>query len=260
LAAPLDRLHQIWVPSRFVRRALRAITPVPVRVVPPLIVQPPLSARRRHSLRLEDDRFYFLTIARSGNSASRIDIDATLLALRHALQASPVSIGLVMLVDEDVGESDRERLAEACEGLPVVKQVCAAGSPVVRQSFLEACDALLWLHSGDALDVAPIEAMRMAKPVIATAYGGVGDYLSTATGFPVGFRLEPTEASCGPYPAGILRACPCPDGAASAMQTVARAGARVRQRVSAATTAVEVRYGARAVGRSLQQALAPLAR
>ena len=84
----------------------------------------------------------------------------------------------------------------------------AAGLPVtlltgtLRREALNgltaACDAYVSLHRSEGLGLPLIEAMYLGKPVIATGYGGVTDFLDDETGFVVRHRLTPSTAPQGP--------------------------------------------------------------
>ncbi len=65
--------------------------------------------------------------------------------------------------------------------------------------------------------------MYLGKPVIATGYGGVTDFLDDETGFVVNHRLATLQRSHGPYPAGAVWAEPDTAHAAALMRALADA-------------------------------------
>ena len=78
----------------------------------------------------------------------------------------------------------------------------AAGHPADRHApaasalngLTAACDAYVSLHRSEGLGLPLIEAMYLGKPVIATGYGGVTDFLDDETGFVVRHRLAALAA------------------------------------------------------------------
>ena len=54
-------------------------------------------------------------------------------------------------------------------------------------------DAIVSLHRSEGLGLLIAEAMLLAKPVIATGYSGSEEFLTDATGYPVGYQLVPVR-------------------------------------------------------------------
>ena len=121
--------------------------------------------------------------------------------------------------------------------------------------MLAACDAYVSLHRSEGLGLPLIEAMYLGKPVIATGYGGVTDFLDDTTGFVVRHRPAALATSQGPYPAGAVWAEPDVEHAAALMRALANAPESAAARVEAARRRVRELYAPEAAGERLRREL-----
>ena len=100
--------------------------------------------------------------------------------------------------------------------------------------------------------------MYLGKPVIATGYGGVTDFLDDETGWVVRHRAAALERPQGPYPAGAVWAEPDVEHAAALMRALAEDPESAAPRVEAARRRVLELYAPEAAGRRLRAELARL--
>ncbi|HSG40934.1 MAG TPA: glycosyltransferase, partial [Thermoanaerobaculia bacterium] len=96
----------------------------------------------------------------------------------------------------------------------------------------------------------------LGKPVVATGYGGVTDFLDDETGFVVRHRLAALANPQGPYPVGAIWAEPDVEHAAELMRSLAEDPESARPRVEAARRRVRELYSPEAAGRRLRCELA----
>jgi glycosyltransferase involved in cell wall biosynthesis len=94
---------------------------------------------------------------------------------------------------------------------------------VVR--LIAACDAYVSLHRSEGLGLTLIEALMMGKPVVATRYSGVTEFLEGPGAFPVAFSERALRRDYGPYPRGAVWAEPDVADAARQMRAVYQAWA-----------------------------------
>jgi glycosyltransferase involved in cell wall biosynthesis len=104
-------------------------------------------------------------------------------------------------------------------GLPIVLRN-GTTSRSEYGDLLASCDAVLSLHRSEGLGLIPIEALYQSKPVVATEYGGVTDFLDETTSFPVEFTSARLEQDYGPYPKGAVWAEPSIASAVEQMKRV----------------------------------------
>jgi len=120
------------------------------------------------------------------------------------------------------------------------------GSREELENLLSACDACLSLHRSEGLGLLPIECMYLGKPVVATDYGGVTDYLDETTGFPVPYELRRLGTSYGPYPEGAAWAEPSIRHAVEQMRRVIEEPAVAAVRAEAARRRIVDMYSVEA--------------
>ncbi|HEV2805580.1 MAG TPA: polysaccharide deacetylase family protein [Chthoniobacterales bacterium] len=219
LASGFQQLDELWASSRFCEAAFRALATVPIRYVPPH-VQPALGRADRSRFGLEPDRFYFFSAFDVRSTAARKNPLGTIEALSDLLRKTSRKVGLVLKIH--CAEADHLAYAEMRErisGLPIVLRN-GTTSRSEYGDLLASCDAVLSLHRSEGLGLIPIEALYQSKPVVATEYGGVTDFLDETTSFPVKFTSARLEQDYGPYPKGAVWAEPSIESAVEQMKRV----------------------------------------
>jgi glycosyltransferase involved in cell wall biosynthesis len=249
---------EIWAPSEFCAASFRTLSDVPVRHVPPCVPPPEPRMADRLALGLEPDRFYFFYSFDVASVPERKNPHAAIEALRRLQALTSRRVGLVLKVMRAGLNRDLlTAIRDAASGLPVVFW-SEQGSRDDLETLLSACDACLSLHRSEGLGLLPIESMYLRKPVVATGYGGVTDYLDETTGFPVGYRMRRVGAGNAPYPEGAAWADPDLDSAAEQMRRVVEEPALAATRAEAAHRRVLGLYSVEAAGERLAREVARL--
>jgi glycosyltransferase involved in cell wall biosynthesis len=104
-----------------------------------------------------------------------------------------------------------------------------------------------------------LEAMSMAKPVIATAFSANLDYMHGENGLLVPCRLVEIEADVGPYERGQVWADPDLEHAATCMRRVRDDAALVRRLGERAREDIARDWSAAAVGARIRRRLEAIA-
>ncbi len=68
-----------------------------------------------------------------------------------------------------------------------------------RDALVASCDCYVSLHRSEGFGLTVAEAMLLGKPVIATAYGGVTDFVTEETAFPVRYERVLVGDGAAPY-------------------------------------------------------------
>jgi glycosyltransferase involved in cell wall biosynthesis len=248
-------LDEVWAPSRFCRDSFSVLATVPVRHVPPCVPAPQITAGDRARWGLEEERFYFLFCFDVLSIPERKNPMAAIEALRRLVPATKRPVGLVLRLTRAERRPDLlGRLQKLAERLPVVFH-CEPASRVDMDSLLASCDAYLSLHRSEGLGLLPIETMYLGKPVVATAYGGVTDFLDETTGYPVAYCLQQLQTDFGPYPRGAVWADPDLDDAVEQMRRVVDSPAESAARAAAGRCRAESLYGAEQAARRFAREL-----
>jgi glycosyltransferase involved in cell wall biosynthesis len=254
--APAFRyVDEVWAPSRFCLEAFGTLAPVPIRWMPPHVAPPAAPPLDRAGLGIDPGRVLFLSAFDVLSVPARKNPFGMLSAFAEVAGRGAAPVHLVLKVTHAAADAALvAELRERSRGLPVTLLV----EPMTRSRFealLATCDAYVSLHRLEGLGLPLIEALYLAKPVVATGYGGVLDYLDEATGFVVRHRLAALAEPHPPYPAGSVWADPDLEHAAALLLEVAADPPRAAARGRAGRERVTALYGAAAVGSRFRAAL-----
>ncbi len=265
-SAAFRGLDEVWVPSRFVEQALLAVAPVPVRLVPPHVPAPSPGGdatacfmERRHmraTWKVDEQAFVFLLAFDPRSVVARKNPEAVVAAFArlHARVRRPLA--LVIALGSEAPDCV-DRLRRQAHRLPVV--IAPVDTRGVYEARLRACDAYVALHRSEGLGLPAIEATWLGKPVVATAYGGLCDWLDDSTGYPVPFRPVTLDQAHPPYPRGAMWAEPDNVAATDALQALLEDEAEAARRVQAAQARITALYGLEAAATRFAQAAKRLA-
>ncbi|HBL28349.1 MAG TPA: hypothetical protein DD490_16060 [Acidobacteria bacterium] len=256
LANAFGHLDEVWAPTRFCFDAFRAIAPIPVYHVPPCVPRPEAEPADRKAFGVPEGSFLFYSAFDALSIPERKNPDGLLRAFAMAVRNSRRPLHLLLKVNHlDPDSALAHQLARRTAGLPVTLLTGTLSRAEV-DGLTAACDAYVSLHRSEGLGLPLIEAMYLERPVIATGYGGVTDFLDESTGWVVRHSLVTLEEARGPYPAGAVWADPDPGHAAELMVQLATASAQDRAtRIDAALKKVSSLYAPVAAGARLAQEL-----
>lgn len=210
---------EIWVASDFVAGALSRVSPVPILKMPYAIDPQPA---RRHNVELSHfglstDGFLFLFVFDFHSIFERKNPLGLIEAFRRAFGGDRDAALVIKSSHADDGALRKMR--DAAQGANV-KIVNAPLSREKMNALYSLCDCYVSLHRSEGFGLTPAEAMCMAKPVIATAYGGNTDFMTSDNSYLVKYQLVEIDRDYGPYRRGWLWAEPDLDHAARLMRHV----------------------------------------
>ncbi len=244
-------VDELWAPSRFCLEAFRALSPVEVRWVPPCVVPTAAPPADREALGVRPDEFLFFFAFDALSVPERKNPRGLLAAFARAARKGGRPVRLLIKVNHAEADLNYvDQLRRQAAGLPVSLVTGTLPREAV-DGLTAACDAYVSLHRSEGLGLPLIEAMYLGKPVIATGYGGVTDFLDDETGLVVRHRLIALESPQGPYPAGAVWAEPDVEHAAELMRALADAPDSAAPRLAAARRRVQELYSPEAAGARL---------
>jgi glycosyltransferase involved in cell wall biosynthesis len=259
-AGAFQHVDEVWAPTRFCQDAFRALSPLEVRWVPPCVIPSEAEPARRDTLGVPVGSFLFFNAFDALSVPERKNPAGLLEAFARVARESRRPVHLLLKVHhlEHAPELEEE-LRRRAAGLPVTLWTETVSRREV-DGWMAACDAYVSLHRSEGLGLPLIEAMALGKPVIATGYGGVTDFLDETTGFVVRHRLTRLERPAGPYPAEAVWAEPDAGHAAALMGSLAEAPESAAARVAAARHRVREVYAPEAAAERLRHELARIRR
>ncbi|MES2151820.1 MAG: glycosyltransferase [Pseudomonadota bacterium] len=210
-----DLLHEVWVPSNFVRDAVAAVSPLPVVVIPHALQFEASPGVRRSAFGLPEDKLLALVMYDFHSYQYRKNPAAAIAAFRQA-QAGRSDAALVVKTIN--GEHHPEARAELLAQLSDLPGTVVIDRFLTRQQVWDlqsCCDLLVSLHRAEGFGLAPAEMMYLGKPVVATGWSANMDFMTHDNSMPVRYTLKPLAETLGAYPAGPLWAEADIDHAAS---------------------------------------------
>lgn len=256
----LRHFDEIWVPSRFCQRAVRAMTAKPVMVMPPAVLASEAPQPGwREKLKIGGNEFAFLYVFDASSLVERKNPHC----LVDAFEAGFSDHDRVRLVLK-VSNADKDpKFSRYLEALVERNARCV----VLRQTIetdelaglVRACDCYVSPHRAEGFGLTVAEAMALGVPVIVTDYGGTVDFVTEEVGFPLRCRLVELDRHHGPYAKGAIWSDPSREHLQELLRSVVanpRAAAAKGQR---ARTRMLEDYSAAAIGRRIRERLAAIA-
>lgn len=216
-----DHLDEVWVAAEHTYRAIAPVSPVPVVKVPLPVTAPPIPQRTRAQLGLPEEPFVFLYVYDYHSTAARKNPVGHVEAFKRAFPEPGEAAALVLkCLNSASAPSDHEAVLLACQGRPditIIDRYLTAGD---KDALIAACDCYLSLHRSEGFGLTPAEAMALGKPVVATRYGGVLEFMTDENSFLVDHTPIDVGPDAHPYPAQAQWADPDLDDAARMMRLV----------------------------------------
>jgi glycosyltransferase involved in cell wall biosynthesis len=188
----LDQVDEIMVSSRFVELALRRVTDKPVTRVPLPILLGPDSGLQRHHFGLDDQDYIFFCSFDFNSMLARKNPMAVIDAFCKAFPRGDEKVSL--LIKSFNGHRDLALLMQLAAEVSRDRRIILRDDLLDRadlQALHRCVDAHVSLHRSEGFGLGMAEAMRMGKPVIATAYSGNMEYMTTNNSCLVNYDLVP---------------------------------------------------------------------
>ena len=250
---------EIWVASEFGRRAVAAVTNVPVHVVPPPVTLSPVDERSGRGLfGIPEQAFAFLYVFDHTSFVDRKNplclVDAFL-----AEFAGDLDVCLVLKVSHaGHNASAYRRLEEATAGHSNVLLLTEMLDDADLAALFAAADCYVSPHRTEGFGLTVAEAMLRARPVIATGYGATADFLTAETGYPIDYTLVEIEHDLGPYLRGHVWADPSREHLGRLLREVVADPAGARTRGEVGRQYIEEHYSPAAAGLRIRARLEAL--
>ena len=191
-------VHEIWVPSSFVAKAVLPIAMNrPVRVM----FHPAANCRSETAINspIKPTEFRALTILNVASSFARKNPIAAVRAFRAAFGDDP-NARLTIKVSNASSFKDISRvMAEAIDGCSNVTILDKTVDEAELERLYLDADVYMSLHRAEGFGLTLAEAMLYGVPVIATNWSGNVDFLNDQTGVPIPFQLVSAQDPQGTY-------------------------------------------------------------
>lgn len=220
--------HEIWVPSRFVAEGVGAALDRAglgdergkLRVMPHPVRAPADIETRSRRLDLEPGVRHALMMFDGRSAFARKNPWGAIEAWTRAFpQARPDARLIVKGVALSTDAGSGRRLQALAAARPDVRLFEQELSEPDLWSLLAGVDLVISTHRAEGFGLVVAEAMALGKPVVATGWSGVTDFMDEASAMLVPYRLVPARDATGAYYTGRW-AEPDLDAAAAAIRAL----------------------------------------
>ncbi len=235
LAPAFEAVHEVWVPSSYVAKAIGAKTRKPVKVMPHRVEVTPPAAVSRQKFGMSADAVVFLTALDFNSFLERKNILGIIEAFRTAFADGGPEAQLVIKAHGGAS-SFRTPRAQLLEAVGSDARITVIDRVMPRAEVTEvqaAADVFVSLHRAEGFGLPIAECMGLGKVVIATDYSGSTDFVAADCAMPVPYRLVPVGEKAYPLGGGQRWADPDLAEAARLMRLAADQPA-LRARLGAA--------------------------
>jgi glycosyltransferase involved in cell wall biosynthesis len=249
----LCAFDEIWCASSFMARAVRVVYPGPVRVLRPAVeVKATSKVWRRASFDLPNDRFVFFYAFDAGSGLDRKNPAALLNAYAAEFDENAGAICLIKMSAAHLNPGVDDLRREYSERKDIVFFDRLLSEEEMHGLFATA-DCYVSPHRTEGLGLTILEAMMSGKPVIATPYGGVTDFVAEGTARLIDFRLREIGADNPPYPARFVWADPDIGSLRKALREIFKSPDCRKQLVDAARARVSDLFSLETTARDMQR-------
>jgi glycosyltransferase involved in cell wall biosynthesis len=216
----IHRFDEIWCASSFMARSVAAISARPVRVVRPAVERSLVARKPRSAFRLPENRFIFFYAADAGSVLGRKNPKLLVDAYVEEFGPDERVICLVKIHYSDPNSLAMQDLLSISARRPDVVLMDGPLDQEDMRNLYELIDCYVSPHRSEGLGLTILEAMNAKKPVIATQYGGVTDFVNGETAVPLEHRLVEIGEGHSPYPPYFIWADPLQSSLRFAMRWV----------------------------------------
>jgi glycosyltransferase involved in cell wall biosynthesis len=205
----IHKFDEIWCASSFMARSISAVSARPVNVVrPALDFTGTPSKRSRNGFGLPTDSFVFFYAADAGGIMGRKNPEAFIRAYIEEFPADGRTCCLVKINNTNLAPQEMQRVVNTAQDRPDVIFLNELLTGEDMSALFHIIDCYVSPHRSEGLGLTILEAMAAEKPVIATQYGGVTDFVTKDTAFPIKHHLIEVGDGSPPYPADYIWAEP----------------------------------------------------
>jgi len=247
-------VDEVWTSSNFVRTAVREKCRMPAHRLRLPIVLPPLPPHGRAHFGIPDGPVMFLYIFDVSSQIERKNPVAAIRAFKRAGLPRDAAVLVLKFTNADYDRAGVRRLHEEASGLNVVMLDGYMDRPDLC-ALMHTADCYLSPHRSEGFGMTILEAMRLGKPAIGTAYSAPVDFMTRENSYLLDFTLVPLTRRHGPYPVGARWAEPDVDHAARLVREVVEHPAEAAARGARAQADVERDYDPSATGRAVRARL-----
>ncbi len=212
-------VDEVWAATRFVRDAVQQACAVPVVRMRLPVVLPALPTIGRAHFGIPEGPCVFLYGFDVSSQTERKNPLAAIRAFRRAALPRDRAVLVLKFTNPEYDPAGVRRFHEEAAGLPVV-MLSGYLDRAALGALMNLSDCYLSPHRSEGFGLTLLEAMRLGKPVIGTAYSGNMDFMTPENSYLLDYSLITLTRDYGPYMRGAVWADPDVDHAARLIRNV----------------------------------------
>lgn len=203
-----NAIDEVWVPSNYNKEILSAVLDIPIHVIP-LIPDIELDSHNYFNKLSEvpNDYTTFGFFFDANSFMERKNPKAVIDSFRIAFSRDDKAILVLKVFNVNRHWQKYLELKRYADDLPIlwIEDELSKGQ---LTSLMNNIDVYVSLHRSEAFGFTMAEAMKLEKPVIATAYSGNMDFMDRESSCLVNYKKIVTTKDYGPYLEGAIWAEP----------------------------------------------------
>jgi glycosyltransferase involved in cell wall biosynthesis len=257
----LHRFDEIWCSSSFTARAVSAIYARPVHILRPSLELAQSDTdlfgddNSARGFSLPHDKFTFLYAADAGSVVGRKNPSALLESYMSEFSEDEGAFCLIKLHYSNAQGAERQHMSSlvgARRDVLILDQILSATQ---MRELYKSVHCYVSPHRSEGLGLTLLESMSAGKPVIATPYGGVTDFISDETALPLEYSLIEVGDGNAPYPAEYIWAEPARRSLQTAMRQAFKGSEEIATRAKRGQVLVQKLFSPTITSQALHKRL-----
>ena len=258
-ANKIQHFDEIWVPSEFTRDAVKAVTPQPVFRAPHSIsTEISMPSWAKSNWGIPESEFVFINCFDFRSYIERKNPEGLIESFSKAFSPHD-GVTLIIKTNHGVGRPEFKHLKHQIRSLKNIRILDETLTHAETLAWINASDAYVSLHRSEGFGLPLFEAMSLGKPVVATGYSGMMDYLDSSNALLVNFTLKTPLKPHPLYWENIPWADPDLDHATKQMQLLVENCSLFDDLSLKGKEIVETQLSARVVGERMKHRLMSIA-
>lgn len=249
-----DHVDEVWVATEFMRNALAPMSPKPVFKFHLPLVRPEGAAVTLAEAGIPRPfsflfSFDFMSVLERKNPIGVIQ------AFKRAFKSGQGPRLLIKTINGDKKLLDLERVRLAAIGRPDITISDGYVTSAEKDEMMANCDCYVSLHRSEGYGLTMAEAMSLGKPVLATAYSGNMEFMTSENSYLCPFAYTEIGYGAEPYPPSSRWAQPDLDQAVTLMRQIYDQPDASRQRGARAADDIRTLHSPAVAGGAIKDRL-----
>lgn len=219
LSTVFSYFDEVWAPSKFIEKAIKEVSPIPVFWMPLSLSDEVVADVKRVDYGLPESSFLFLFTFDFGSSFYRKNPMDIIFAFKEAFPLGTENVGLVFkYMNHNPENPNFKKFSELCKQDTRIKCFEGTMDKAKVLGLMKTADVFVSLHRAEGFGRCIAEAMLLSKPTVVTDFSGSTDFCKQEFSELVDYELQSIDKNEYWYSDGQTWAYPNIQSAALAMR------------------------------------------